>query len=464
MKKYKYLSLFAAAFLGIASFTSCTNDDTEDAKANYNISFVSSSLGSDAEAAFKARAAAMLFSGETDNTRWIDYGLYCSQDYAQNSYNAVKNDKYDFIQDSLVNVIADLYNLAPGSFDITMVLKDASGNVIDNSAVWQPTVERQDLTITLTAQTADGEDLEDYYGDPRAKAAGASANMYYYNLLSLINDSIAKVYGSAEYIDGKTENITSGYAKGYYAGQLANELQAALTNISLENDNESDFRVCLSIVGGEEDIDVDIYPIATYTVAYEIVQGSLTDAQLAAMKTAINTNVMNAAAISSYTEEGTYADVNKKFEDLLRKANTVLQNDIVNGTAQQYEINDFYVEMQLLASDGTIINYKTYEPAIGMDLYTIEVEVTGLSDETLKNSLVSALGDGKNVGLHTLAKAMNIFTTNVEAVKAADIIKNYAAENKNINFDVDFVLYNSKGVSVDVISYSGKDGWTYPTE
>ena len=75
MKNYKYMSLFVALLLGVIGFTSCTNDSTEDAKANYNISFVPSSLDADAEAAFMSKAAALLYYEETDNTRWIDYGL-----------------------------------------------------------------------------------------------------------------------------------------------------------------------------------------------------------------------------------------------------------------------------------------------------------------------------------------------------------------------------------------------------
>ena len=446
MKKYKIMSLLAAAFLGMAGFTSCTNDDTVDEKAKYNISFESSSLDADAKAAFTARATEMLYAEETDNTRWIDFGLYCSRDYAQNSYNAVKTSKYEFIQDSLVNIIADQYNLAPGSFTVTMLLKDEAGSVIDNSATWQPTIERKNLTITLTAQSNDGEDLAE-------------------NLVQTINDSIVKIYGSEAYLQGKSENITEAYAKKLYGTVLGAELQSALTNISIENNFEQNFSVYLNIEGGEDDYDVEFYPITTYTVKYVVEQGSLSDAQVTAISNDINTYVIGSAALSSYDiQKATLASANQEFENLLRKANSVLQDQIVNGTAQATETNDFWIEMQLVAADGTIVNFKVFEPEMDMDIYTVNVEVTGVSDESLKTQLMDALGDGKNVGLHTLAKAMDIFKTNVEAAKAKDIINTYAIEKKNISFDVDFVLVNSKGVSVDVISYSAKDSWTFPTE
>lgn len=450
MKNYKYLSLLVAVLLGMTAFTSCTNDDTEDAKAYYNISFVPSSLEDDALAAFQARANAILFAGETDNTRWLDFGLHSSRDYAQNSYNTVKTSKYEFIQDSLVNIIADQYNLAPGSFTVNMVLKDAEGNVLDNSAVWSPTVERKNLVIKLTIQDQDGD----------------APLMLDESIVSAINDSIVKIYGSEEFINGKTENVTPEYAKVYYANDLANDLQGALTNIASENNNYQDFRVCITIEDGAEVlVDKDVYPLTTYTVKYEITQGSLTGDQLESMKTNINTYVIGSAALSSYDiTKATFEDAKKEFESLLRKANSALQNDIVNATAQKYEINDFYVDMQLVAADGSIVDGKIFEPSIGMDIYSVEIDVTGLSDGVLESQLLAALGSGKNVGLHTQAAAMDIFKTNVNAVNAADIIKQYAEQNHNINFDVDFILVNSKGVSVDVISYSGKDGWTYPTE
>lgn len=329
-------------------------------------------------------------------------------------------------------------------------MKDAEGNVLDNSAVWSSTVERKNLVIKLTIQDQDGDD----------------PLMLDESIVSAINDSIVKIYGSEEFINGKTENVTPEYAKSYYANDLANDLQGALSNIASENNNYQDFRVCITIEDGAEVlVDEDVYPLTTYTVKYEIAQGSLTGDQLESMKTNINTYVIGSAALSSYDiSKATFEDAKKEFESLLRKANSALQNDIVNATAQKYEINDFFVEMQLVAADGSIVDWKIFEPSIGMDIYSVEIDVTGLSDGVLESQLLAALGSGKNVGLHTQAAAMDIFKTNVNAVNAADIIKQYAEQNHNINFDVDFILVNSKGVSVDVISYSGKDGWTYPTE
>lgn len=434
------MSLFVALLLGVIGFTSCTNDSTEDAKANYNISFVPSSLDADAEAAFMSKAAALLYYEETDNTRWIDYGLYSSREYAQNSYNAVKAGKYEFIQDSLVNVIADQYNLAPGSFTVTMVLKDAAGNVLDNSAVWQPTIERQNLTTKLTVNTA----------NPAIAAAVA--------------DSIAVIYGTG-YVQGKTEAITYGYAKKQYGSVLATRLQNALTNICVANGNDQDFNVAVAITGGESEYAKIIYPVTTYTVKYAISQGSLTEAQMSAMATQINTYVIGSAALSSYDiAKSTYASANQEFEDLLRKANNVLQNDIVNETAQANEINDFNVTMQLLAANGAIINAKTFVPEIEMDIYTIEVTTPGLSDTELATKLTADLGDNVNVGLHTLAKAMSIFQSSVKGINPSTAIADYAKDKKDITFDVEFTLRNSKGEAVDVLTYQAKDSWKYPTE
>ena len=434
------MSLFVALLLGVIGFTSCTNDSTEDAKANYNISFVPSSLDADAEAAFMSKAAALLFYEETDNTRWIDYGLYSSREYAQNSYNAVKAGKYEFIQDSLVNVIADEFNLAPGSFSVAMVLKDANGNVLDNSAVWQPTIERQNLTTKLTVNTA----------NPAIAAAVA--------------DSIAVIYGTG-YVQGKTEAITYGYAKKQYGSVLATRLQNALTNICVANGNDQDFNVAVAITGGESEYAKIIYPVTTYTVKYAISQGSLTEAQMSAMATQINTYVIGSAALSSYDiAKSTYASANQEFEELMRKANNVLQNDIVNETAQANEINDFNVVMQLMAADGTIVNSKSFVPEMTMDIYTIVVTTPGLSDTELATKLTTDLGDNINVGLHTQAKAISLFQASVKGINPSTAIADYAKDKKDITFDVEFTLRNSKGEAVDVLTYQAKDSWKYPAE
>ena len=434
------MSLFVALLLGVIGFTSCTNDSTEDAKANYNISFVPSSLDADAEAAFMSKAAALLYYEETDNTRWIDYGLYSSREYAQNSYNAVKAGKYEFIQDSLVNVIADEFNLAPGSFSVAMVLKDANGNVLDNSAVWQPTIERQNLTTKLTVNTA----------NPAIAAAVA--------------DSIAVIYGTG-YVQGKTEAITYGYAKKQYGSVLATRLQNALTNICVANGNDQDFNVAVAITGGESEYAKIIYPVTTYTVKYAISQGSLTEAQMSAMATQINTYVIGSAALSSYDiAKSTYASANQEFEELMRKANNVLQNDIVNETAQANEINDFNVVMQLMAADGTIVNSKSFVPEMTMDIYTIVVTTPGLSDTELATKLTTDLGDNINVGLHTQAKAISLFQASVKGINPSTAIADYAKDKKDITFDVEFTLRNSKGEAVDVLTYQAKDSWKYPAE
>lgn len=434
------MSLFVALLLGVVGLTSCTNDSTEDAKANYSISFVPSSLGADAEAAFMTKAAALLYAEETDNTRWIDYGLYSSREYAQNSYNAVKAGKYEFIQDSLVNVIADEYNLAPGSFSVAMVLKDANGNVLDNSAVWQPTIERQNLNISVL---------------PLSDNA---------TILNAISDSITRIYG-AGYITGKAESVTPAYAKKQYGSVLAAELQNALTNICAQNGNDQAFSVAIGITGGESEYAKIIYPVTTYTVKYAISQGSLTEAQMSAMATQINTYVIGSAALSSYDiAKSTYASANQEFEDLLRKANNVLQNDIVNETAQANEINDFNVVMQLMAADGTVVNSKSFVPEITMDIYTIVVTTPGLSDTELATKLTTDLGDNINVGLHTQAKAISLFQASVKGINPSTAIADYAKDKKDITFDVEFTLCNSKGEAVDVLTYQAKDSWKYPTE
>ena len=321
-----------------------------------------------------------------------------------------------------------------------MVLKDAAGNVLDNSAVWQPTIERQNLTTKLTVNTA----------NPAIAAAVA--------------DSIAVIYGTG-YVQGKTEAITYGYAKKQYGSVLATRLQNALTNICVANGNDQDFNVAVAITGGAEPYATVVYPITTYTVNYVVAQGSLTDAQLAAMKTSINTNVIGSSALESYNiAKSTQAAANQEFEDLMRKANNALQNDIVNATAQENEINDFSVTMQLLAANGAIINAKTFVPEIEMDIYTIVVTTPGLSDTELATKLTADLGDNVNVGLHTLAKAMSIFQSSVKGINPSTAIADYAKDKKDITFDVEFTLRNSKGEAVDVLTYQAKDSWKYPTE
>ncbi len=421
MKIVKYLASALALATMAFSFSSCdAENDVVDAKSQYLFDFVINK-GSLTDAQL-LELNDSIDSKIYGSVGAAHYPMYCTQDYALQSYETAASDDSLLVK-AIINPIADKHNVT--DFSVNMQLKYVtagadSGTIVRGDMVYVPTVERKNYDLGVEVKNS------------------ANAND--------VKTQIVNIIGTT------TQNSTQTYAVNTFLNDKAEQIQALLNSIAAGDLND-DLQVVISATTGGETIKSKTYaPVCSFIKQFVVSnKGSLSDEGVAELETLLLGTVfdgLNGIKITK-TKEAAVSEINL---DLIKKGNAI-QKD-VDAIADKYAVDDFEVIVQLINAKGELSVYegnaveeKFYGKMVKGN-FRIAYEITqgslsAVGLDNLNTQIKNILG-GETIELGTTtqgyanAQLNNIDKNNGSAIKAA--IDNVAIGENGVIADVKVTL------------------------